>query len=177
MEPLIRYPIFQHAWFVEDLEETCRCWHKAVGAGPFFIHRNHVTDTHTYRGEPFLTPLHYAFGYHGPTQVQFIQQLDHAPSIYRDMFGPGEEGFHHVAMLVPDAKVKAEAARFEAAGYPVVSDLWSHADVAYVDTRELIGCYLELHGDNDEIRGVFAPWIEAHETWDGQTEPLRFYGD
>ena len=80
-------------------------------------------------------------------------------------------------MLVPDAQVETEAARFEAAGYPVASALCSHADVAYIDTRELIGYYLELHGDNDEIRGVFAPWIDAHRTWDGETEPLRFYGN
>ena len=86
LEPLIRYPIFQHAWFVNDLEKTCFNWHKAVGAGPFFITENHVTETQTYRGESFLTPLHYAFGYHGETQVQFIQQDEEAPSIYRDMY-------------------------------------------------------------------------------------------
>ena len=86
LEPLIRYPIFQHAWFVDDLEKTCLNWHKAVGAGPFFITENHVTETQTYRGESFLTPLNYAFGYHGETQVQFIQQDEEAPSIYRDMY-------------------------------------------------------------------------------------------
>ena len=46
--------------------------------------------------------------------------------------------------------------------------------MAYIDTRDLIGCFLELHGDNDEIRGVFAPWIEAQEKWDGVTEPVRY---
>ena len=39
----------------------------------------------------------------------------------------GEEGFHHIAMLVPDADVKTEAKRFASAGYPVASELWSHA--------------------------------------------------
>ena len=114
MEPLIRYPIFQHAWFVNDLEKVCHAWHRAVGAGPFFITENHVTETQTYRGQTFLTPLHYAFGYHGETQVQFIQQDEDAPSIYRDMYKKGEEGFHHIAMLVPDADVKTEAEIFTA---------------------------------------------------------------
>ena len=81
MEPLIRYPIFQHAWFVSDLEKTCLAWHRAVGAGPFFITENHVTETQTYRGQTFLTPLHYAFGYHGETQVQFIQQDEEAQHV------------------------------------------------------------------------------------------------
>jgi len=90
------------------------------------------------------------------------------------MYKKGEEGFHHIAMLVPDADVKTEAERFAKAGYPVASELWSHADVAYIDTRELIGCFVELHGDNDEIRGVFAPWLAAQENWDGVTEPVRY---
>ena len=39
-----------------------------------------------------------------------------------------------------------------------------------------IGSYYikNLHGDNNEIRGVFAPWIEAQENWDGVTEPVRY---
>ncbi len=172
-EPLIRYPILQHAWFVNDLEAAAHRWHRLVGAGPFFVTRGHVTDDHHYRGQPFTTPLDYAFGYHGETHVQFIQQNDDAPSIYRDMYAPGEEGFHHVAMLVPDADVADEAARFEAAGFPVASGLWSLANVVYLDTRELIGCFLELHGDTPEIREVFAGWKHAHDTWDGVTDVVR----
>ena len=82
MEPLIRYPIFQHAWFVNDLEKVCHAWHRAVGAGPFFITENHVTETQTYRGQTFLTPLHYAFGY-CRNSIQFTRMK--MPSVYRDM--------------------------------------------------------------------------------------------
>ncbi len=171
--PLIRYPILQHAWVVNDLEEAAHRWHRAVGAGPFFLSRNHVGDRPTYRGQPFPTPLSYGFGYHGDTHVQFVQQDDDAPSIYRDMYPKGVEGFHHVAMLVPDAEVEAEAARFEAAGFPVASSLWALANVVYVDTRPLIGCFLEMHGDTPAIRDVFARWKTAHDTWDGHTDLIR----
>lgn len=173
MSPLIRYPILQHAWFVTDLEEAAHRWHRTVGAGPFFITRNHYGERHNYRGTPFDSPLSYAFGYHGDTHVQFIQQDDSAPSIYRDMYGPGEEGFHHIAMLVPDDEVEAESACFEAAGFPVASSLWALANVVYIDTRPALGCFLEMHGDTPEIRAVFARWKDAHDTWDGVTDVVR----
>ena len=34
--------------------------------------------------------------------IQFIQQHDNTPSIYRDMYALGQEGFHHVGLLVND---------------------------------------------------------------------------
>ena len=173
MEPLIRYPIVQHAWVVPDIEAACHRWHQTTGAGPFFVSRGHWGDRHLYRGEPMTVPLDYAFAYHGDTQVQFIQQDADGPSIYRDMYGPGESGFHHVAMLVPDADIERVGNEFEAAGYPVASSLWSIADVIYVDTREAIGCFLECHGDNAEIREVFAGWKAAADAWDGVTDLIR----
>jgi catechol 2,3-dioxygenase-like lactoylglutathione lyase family enzyme len=171
--PLLRYPVVQHAWFVTDLEASARRWARLTGAGPFCVTRGHLGERHTYRGLPFDVPLHYAFGQSGDTHVQLISQDNEAPSIYRDMYGPGQEGFHHIAMLVPEAELPEEMARFEAAGYPVASTLWSRAEVAYIDTRDAIGCFLEMHGDNDDIRGVFERFRSAHAGWDGVTDVIR----
>ncbi len=173
MEPLIRYPIVQHAWFVTDIDEACRKWNMTTGAGPFFVTRGHWGDRHLYRGEEMTVPLDYGFGYHGDTHVQFIQQNEEGPSIYRDMYGAGEEGFHHIGMLVPDDDIEKEGEKYEAAGFPVASSLWSVANVIYVDTREAIGCFLELHGDNSGIREVFAGWKKASDNWDGHTDLIR----
>ena len=79
MEPLIRYPIVQHAWFVNDIEEACKKWNRVTGAGPFFVTKGHWGDRHLYRGEEITVPLDYGFGYHGDTHVQFIQQNDEGP--------------------------------------------------------------------------------------------------
>ena len=157
MEPIIRYPIVQHAWFVNDIEEACKKWNRVTGAGPFFVTRGHWGDRHLYRGEEMTVPLDYGFGYHGDTHVQFIQQNDEGPSIYRDMFQAGEEGFHHIGMLVPDEDIEKEGEKYEAAGFPVASSLWSVANVIYVDTRKP-RMLPELHGDNPGIRDVFAGW-------------------
>ena len=172
-EPLIRYPIVQHAFVVKDLDEGIKHWVEVMGAGPFFVSRNHHGNELTYWGEPSDTLVHYAFGQSGPTQVQLIAQDALGPSIYRDMFPIGTEGFHHIAVLVPAADMPAEVARFEAAGFPVASSLMSYVPVAYFDCRELLGCFVELHGLNDDITELFDTIRIAHEEWDGVTDPIR----
>jgi hypothetical protein len=171
--PLIRYPVQQHAFVVADLDEAIPRWIETTGAGPFWVSRNHRGRDHRYRGRPSDHALHYAFAGTGPTHVQLIQQDDDAPSIYREMYGPGEEGFHHVAVLVPEAEMPAEVARFVAAGFEVADTLWSYVPVAYIDCREAIGCFVELHGENQEIRDLFALFRDSHAEWDGVTDPIR----
>ncbi len=117
--------------------------------------------------------MSYAFGGTGPTHVQLIQQMDEGPSIYRDMYAPGEEGFHHVAMLVPEDKHSAEVDHFRRAGFEVACTMWSYVDVAYIDTRSAIGCFVELHGANEEIYNLFRLFHDSHAEWDGVTDPVR----
>ncbi len=173
-EPLIRYPIVQYAYVVADLDEGIRHWVETVGAGPFFVSRNHLGREHTYRGQRDDATFSYAFGQSGPAQIQLIQPDDpQAPSIYRDMFGPGEEGFHHVACLVPAADMEREVARFTDAGFEVASTLHSYVPVAYLDTRSALGFFVELHGLDDAVAQLFREIREAHEAWDGVTDPIR----
>ena len=172
-EPLIRYPIVQHAYVVRDLDESIRHWIELVGAGPFFVSRNHVGRELTYRGTPSQTLVHYAFGQSGDTQVQLIAQDDPGPSIYRDMYPVGEAGLHHIACLVPAVDMPREVARFEAAGFAVASSLISYVPVAYFDCREDLGYFVELHGLNDEVAEIFDTFRMAHEQWDGVTDPVR----
>ena len=172
-EPLIRYPVLQHAWFVNDIEASMQRWTETTGAGPWWISRDHIGRGHTYRGQPWPEPLTYAFAGTGPTHVQLIAQDSDTPSIYRDMFAPGKEGFHHIAMLVPEAEHAEEVARFEAAGFAVASTMWSYVNVAYVDCREAIGCFVELHGANQTIYDLFELFRTSHEEWDGVTDPVR----
>jgi len=175
-EPLIRYPIVQYAYVVDDLDEGIRHWVEVMGAGPFFVSRNHRGREHRYRGELDDAVFSYAFGQAGPAQVQLIQCMDDSPSIYRDMFAPGEEGFHHVACLVPAGDMEREVARFTDAGFEVASTLHSYVPVAYLDCRSALGFFVELHGLNDDVDDLFREIREAHETWDGVTEPTRVRG-
>lgn len=172
-EPLIRYPIVQYAYVVRDLDAAIEHWVETVGAGPFFVSRNHRGRDHTYRGTRDEAVFSYAFGQSGPAQVQLIQCMDDSPSVYRDMYAPGEEGFHHVACLVPHELMADEVRRFTDAGYEVGSTLHSYVPVAYLDTRSALGFFVELHGLNEDVEELFREIREAHEDWDGVTDPIR----
>ena len=164
-----KYPLFQYAYYVNDIDEAARRWNEVVGAGPFFAARHHQTDRFAYRGEPVEADVSYAFAYAGDTQIQLIQQHDETPSIYKDMYGPGEEGFHHIATLVHD--FEAEIKRFTDMGFEVACRLWADdVDAAYIDTRSALGYFTEIHGDPVHIIETFARWKQAHEQWDGNGE-------
>jgi catechol 2,3-dioxygenase-like lactoylglutathione lyase family enzyme len=156
------YPLFQQAYLVNDLEKACRDWNTLFGAGPFVLVPHHKTDRFTYRGTPQEADVSYAFGYLGDDMIQFIQQHDDTPSIYRDMFAAGQEGFHHVGVLVHD--FEAEFQRLEKMGFECACRLWAdNVDAAYFDTRSVNGCFTEIHGDPPHILATFAGWKRAHE--------------
>ena len=50
---IIRHPIWQYAYFVNDIDEACRKWNKMVGAGPFHVVRHHIAESFRYRGSPW----------------------------------------------------------------------------------------------------------------------------
>ena len=151
---------------MNHLDSSARKWQQLLGAAPFFVARHHKTDRFLYRGEPVEADVSYAFAYCGECQIQLIEQHDDTPSIYRDMFEPGQEGLHHVATLVSD--FTAERQRLIDLGFEVACELYAdNVDAAYLDTREAIGCFTEIHADPPHILETFARWKRAHQSWDG----------
>ncbi len=162
MPILDRHPLFQHAYLVNDLQESIERWAELFGAGPFVVVPHHTTDRFTYRGTPQEADVSYAFGYLGEQMIQFIQQHDDTPSIYRDMYAAGEEGFHHVGVLVHD--YQAERRRLLDLGYDLACELYADGvDAAYFDTRRDTGGFTEIHGDPPRILAAFAQWRRAHD--------------
>ncbi len=159
---LTRYPMFQQAYFVNDLERAMHHWNRLFGAGPFVVTEHHKADRFEYRGTDQEADVSYAFGYLGDMMIQFIVQHDDTPSIYRDMFAPGEQGFHHVGVLVHEWD--AERQRLLELGFDIACELWAdEVNAAYFDTRSANGCFTEIHGDPPHILGAFAEWRRAHE--------------
>lgn len=162
-----KHALFQQAYFVNSIDEAAEKWAKAFGAGPFFAVRHHKTEEFSYRGQEVEADVSYAFGYLGDQMIQFIEQHDDKPSIYRDMFKPGEEGFHHIAYIVSD--FHAERQRWLDMGYELATELYAdEVNAAYFDTRALNGVFTEIHGDPLHILGTFAVWKRTHEAWDGK---------
>jgi hypothetical protein len=164
MTTLSTYPLFQQAYFVNDLEEAIDRWSRLFGAGPFSVTDHHCCDSFTYRGTDAEADVSYAFGYLGDTMIQFIVQHDETPSIYRDMYSRGEEGYHHMAVLVHD--FEAEFQRLCDLGFEPACRLYADGvDAAYFDTRSVNGGFTELHGDPPHILAAFAGWRRAHELY------------
>jgi len=158
------YTFFQEAYLVNNIEASAQKWSDLFGAGPFRVVPHHKTDTFTYRGTDHEADVSYGFGYLGDMMIQFIEQHDETPSIYRDMFKRGEEGFHHVAVLVHD--FEAEFKRLEDLGFDCATRLYADdVDAAYFDTRSVNGCFTEIHGDPPAILGRWAAMKRAHELW------------
>ena len=168
---LDRYPLFQQAYYVNDLEKACIDWNRLFGAGPFLLVPHHKTDEFAYRGTDQEADVSYAFGYLGDMMIQFIEQHDDTPSIYRDMFAPGEEGFHHVGVLVHD--FAEERQRLIDMGFEVACELWAdNVNAAYLDTRSANGCFTEIHGDPPHILASFAYWRRRHELMKPGDDPF-----
>jgi hypothetical protein len=162
MRTLGTYPIFQNGFLVNDIEKACRAWNQVYGAGPFQVFPHHKTERFLYRGEPVEADVSYAFGYLGDLMIQFTEQHDETPSIYREMYAKGEEGFHHIALLVTD--FAAERERLLGLGFELACELYADGvDAAYFDTRAVSGCFTEIHGDPWHILGGFARWRRAHD--------------
>jgi catechol 2,3-dioxygenase-like lactoylglutathione lyase family enzyme len=156
-----KYPLFQQAYLVNDLEKSIHAWHRLFCAGPFVIVPHHKTDRFTYRGTSQEADVSYAFGYSGDMMIQFIQQHDDTPSIYRDMYAKGQEGFHHVGILVHDWE--AERQRLLDMGFEIACELYAdNVNAAYFDTRRANGAFTEIHGDPPHILEGFRGWREAH---------------
>lgn len=162
MRMLNRYEFFQEAYLVNDIESACEKWANLYGAGPFVVTSHHKTDHFMYRDTPAEADVSYAFGYLGDMMIQFIQQHDDTPSIYRDMYAAGEEGFHHVGVLVND--YEGEKGRLQEMGFALACELHAdRVDACYFDTRSTSGGFTELHDDPPHILSTFAGWRRAHE--------------
>lgn len=171
--PLLAHPVRQHAYVVADLDEGIERWRSTLGAGPFVVMRDYVGHELTYRGEPSDTAVDYAFGQSGDIQVQLIAQSDPRSSIYRDMYAPGEEGFHHVCALVPMDDWERQVGVFADAGYDLAASLMTSAPAVYFDCRDDLGCFVELYGRTERSAGFFAHLRDLHDSWDGVTDPVR----
>lgn len=165
------FPLFQHAYVVNNLEWSVGEWSRVLGAGPFAIRAHHRAQRFTYRGTEQQADVSYAFGYLGDTMIQLIEQHDDTPSIYREMYAAGEEGFHHVATLAHDYAAARD--HFLDRGFPLACELWTGGvEAAYFDTRTTTGGFTEIHGDPPYIIETFASWRRAHAAHQAGDPPV-----
>lgn len=160
--------IVQNAYVVADLDAAIERWHALWGLGPFFVRRHIDLPSVSYRGQPARLDISAAYVQSGDIMVELVTQHDAAPSAFRDVFAPGQEGFHHVA-VVPD-DYDALVAHYARAGCPLVTELRtaSGRGAAYVDARPLVGHFVEIYWPSEGLRRLYAEVAAAAANWDGR---------
>lgn len=157
--------IVQNCWVVADIDAAIRGW-VSMGYGPFFTFEMDVPDA-IYRGQPVPLKSSIALAQAGGVQIELIQQLSTGPSAYRDVYGPGESGFHHVCTISDD--FDAEVARLRERGIEIATE---YDSCCYADTRKLLGCVLEVLPNSPLLHKLFKMVADAGRDWDG-ADPVR----
>ncbi len=163
---IFQHRLIQNAYVVNDIDDAMARWHGVWGIGPFFV-RRHITMPHVrYRGAPAQIDMSAVYVQAGPIQVELVQQHCQSPSAFRDMFAPGQEGLHHVAVIPHD--YDQLLAHYAALGYPVASEIRTAGGrgASFIDTRPMLGHMMEVYMPGDGIPALYKMVAEAAENWD-----------
>lgn len=166
--------IVQFAYTVPNLQAAMKQWTDLTGIGPWFVRGPFTTQRAKYRGEVVPTRLVVAQAFSGHAMIELIEQLDDAPSVYRERVANGGFGFHHIARGTQnfEADVAAYAARGLALVYESV--LPTAARLAYFDSNEELGGMIELVELNPAQEAVYTAVYRAAQDWDG-SDPVRVH--
>jgi hypothetical protein len=171
----IHAPVVQIAYIVPDVRAAAQDWADRMGAGPFFVF-DHFELTATYHDEPAVLDHSPAFGQWGEIQVELIQLHALEPAAFREAFGGGKFGLHHMTWFPDD--LETEGARLEALGWPCVLDMTGRTGTRalFHDARAELGHFIELYVGTPQIRRHYAAVAQAAVDWDG-TSPVRNYSE
>jgi hypothetical protein len=164
------YRFFQLGFVVDDVLVAAARWAAVFGVGPFTV-LPRLTSTVTYRGREIEQETQIATAQAGPVQIELIQQHSDGPSIFRDLYPPGESGFHQLCTVTHDFDGKV--ARFEALGYEVAGSIDARGHrVAYIDTVADFGFFTEVVAYRADFLEQVAQLARTCSEWDG-ADPVR----
>ena len=142
------------------------------GAGPFFLIENIELAWGFHRGKDQKFVHTSAFGQWGNVMLELVHQDIEGPSPFRDMYGPGDEGIHHMAMIVDS--LTETYALCEEHGYEIAAKAQSIVgnEFAFVDTIATLGHMLEIYERNDQLLEFYDLVLNASLDWRGE-DPVR----
>jgi hypothetical protein len=162
-------PIIQNCWVVPDLNRAIQGW-LALGIGPFFTFEINVPDA-VYRGSQVPLHIDVALAQAGPVQIELIQQLNNAPSAYRDSIPDGAGGFHHICRAYGRYDEALAVLKSQDVTIAMSGQL-GPTRFCYADTREQLGCMLELVDESPMGAAMQKLVHDGAINWDG-SNPIR----
>ncbi len=106
--------IIQMAYVVEDIHRAMHEWSQRLKVGPWFLLDRFSGVDPQYRGQPTNLEIALAMSFAGHMNVELIQPLDSAPSVYRETIERRGYGFHHFG--VATWNFDADVERYRADG-------------------------------------------------------------
>jgi catechol 2,3-dioxygenase-like lactoylglutathione lyase family enzyme len=161
------------AYLVEDIEETVDRLVEQLGAGPFFHLERVPLENVSSRGEPAQFIHHSAFGLCGDGPIELMQTVDLAPARVENRFAAPRPRVHHLGYVVSPEEVADLRSSLDERGVPeYLRSEFGGAVTTLHDASSSLGHDLEIHADNEGLRGFFGMVRSAASDWDG-SQPLR----
>jgi hypothetical protein len=148
-------PIRQVAYFVPDIVAAARDHAALHGSGPYYVAEHIQLSYCEHRGRPAHLDHSSAYGQWGEVMIEFVQQNNDGPSVFRDLYSAGRYGFHHVALIVED--LKPTMASFNEAGFAtgLYAEVAPGLGFAMMDCCERYGHFVELYEPTPVLLGIY----------------------
>jgi len=147
--------IFQQAFVVADLERAQDAMQAALGCGEFVTLPASDLD-YELRGERVSCALALGFARSGNMQIELIQPVRGA-GLHVEFLASNGPGAHHLGFIVDD--LDSVVAIGAESGFPkVMGGQFGNLRFCYLDTWDVLGLYLELVEDPDEMLKTIMPW-------------------
>lgn len=168
-------PVAQVAYFVPDARQAAHTMATTMGAGPFHVLSRIELAWGEVRGQRADFVHTSAYGQWGSVMMELVQQDVEGPSPFRDMYAPGQQGVHHVAVIVDD--LQATYRRVSDAGLELAARAQTKTgtEFAFVDTVATLGHMTEIYESSAGLLGFYEMVRSSADDWDG-SEPVREIG-
>lgn len=165
--------VTQNGYVVRDLRAAMDHWINVMGVGPWFYIERVKTDYFRHRGKDSNVEMSIALANSGDLQIELIQQMNDAPSMYKEFLDAGHEGLQHMSYWTTDYQTVYDRALSN--GFKVGHEGQIGGEkgrFCYFDTQSHPGTVIEI-SDISGNKGRFFEHIKkAAIGWDG-SEPIR----
>lgn len=164
--------VIQNGFVVRDIEAAMHHWATVLGIGPWFHVPRLTMSGAVHRGRPTDVEISIALANSGDLQLELIQQLNDAPSPFKEFLDAGHEGLQHMAFA--SHGLAADLERLNGEGYSVIyrCDVVGRGALAYLATESHPGTMVELVEMTPGRRAVYQRVADAARNWNG-ADPVR----
>ena len=159
--------IVQNGYVVRDLDSAIFRWNRIVGIGPFFVNNKADHPAFECRGAKSSASLRSALSQAGDVQIELIQPMDSAPSIFRETLDSVGEGLHHVK--IETGGYDAQYARFIRNGFSpaMQGEITGLVRFSFFDTCAELGHFTEISETFGSASERDVLITEICRKWDG----------